>query len=192
MKLTDQIPGLAAAIERERYIRDTSFLPLRESIAGIDVDPLCLRNLIELSAFGSPFMVGGIATVQDIKAWFVVMNRPSNRFSKWRLLRKIDKADKAQLIKEIQIFTQESFMDSPATNGVDSASYYSFAASIVDALAFNYGWSEREILQTPIKRAFQYFNAIVIRNNPDATMFNPSDKVRGDWLREQNEAAKTN
>jgi len=182
--LTQQIPGLAEAIEAEQHVRDTSFLELPECVGGFDLKPLTLRHVLLLGAIDSPFIRGGNPMPKDIGAFMVIVGEWKG-FSRWKNLRKLGKASLLEMVISIDSFVKESFQDAPASSGVEDVSYYSFAASIVDMFAKEYGWKESDILNTPIKRLFQYTKAIARRNGA-TTFFNPSDKVRGEWLRAVN------
>ena len=184
MKLTDQIPGLREAIEQEQHVRDTAFLELPESVCGFDLKPLTLRHILTLGSIGSPFMRGGHPMPHDVGAFMCVVGGWQG-FNRWRNLRKLGRVSFRESVEAVDVFVKESFQDSPAESGVETVSYYSFAASLVDVFAREYGWTEREILNAPVKRLFQYLKAIA-RRNGETTFFNPSDKVRGDWLLEVN------
>ena len=184
MTLCDQIPGLREAIEREQHIRDTSFLELPESVCGFDLQPLTLRHILTLGSIGSPFMRGGHPMPHDVGAFMCVVGG-WHGFKRWRNLRKIGRISFRESVGQVDAFVSESFQDAPGGIEADSTSYYSFAASLVDLFGREYGWTEREILDAPVKRLFQYVKAIA-RRNGETTLFNPSDKVRGDWLREVN------
>ena len=181
MTLTDQIPGLREAIEQEQHIRDTSFLALPESVCGFDVKPLTLRHVLTLGAIGSPFMRGGYPMPHDVGAFLCLVGEWSG-FSRWRNLRKLGSSDVRNSIEQVESFVKESFQDSPGGGGdIESQSYYSFAASLVDLFGHEYGWSEADILDAPTKRLFQYVKAIS-RRSGETVLFNPSDRVRGEWM----------
>lgn len=181
MSITDQIPGLKEAIEEEQHVRDTSFLDIPERIACFDVNPITLSHILALGSVGSPFIRGGIPSPVDAAAFLCVVG-DWRGFKRWVMLRQVKRTDFLSLVMAIDDYMKESFQDSPATSGDGGVSYYSFAASIVDCFAKEYGWNERDILRIPVKRLFQYVKAIA-RRNGETMLFNPSDKVRGDWLR---------
>ena len=116
----------------------------------------------------------------DIGAFLIVVGDLKG-FKRWCCLRKLGRVSFRDAVESVDSFVKESFQDSPAGTGEASASYYSFAASIVDVFGKEYGWSEADILDTPLKRVFQYLKAIS-RRNGETVFFNPSDKVRGEWL----------
>jgi len=180
MTLTDQIPGLAEAIEKEQHARDTAFLELPESVCGFDLKPLTLRHILTLGSIGSPFMRGGHPMPHDVGAFMCVVGGWQG-FNRWRKLRKLGRVTFRDAIEQVDAFVKESFQDSPSGSEVESVSYYSFAASLVDLFGHEYGWAERNILDAPVKRLFQYVKAIS-RRNGEKILFNPSDRVRREWM----------
>lgn len=191
-ELLEKIPGLKQAIERERFIRDQSFLDLPEKLCGIEVQPLTLRRWILLNSCGSPFVCGGIVEPYDVASMFIVLTGKNRGFRKFLLLRKVRRLRLKESIAEIELFFDEQLQDKPASTKGEYVSYFSFAAGLVDRFGSEYGWSEAQTLDAPVKRLFQYMKAITKRHNQKAIMFNPSDKVKGRWLREQNEITATN
>ena len=185
MTLCDQIPGLREAIEAEQHIRDTSFLPLPESVCGFDVKPLTLRHVLMLGAVGSPFMRGGHPMPHDIGAFLIVVGDWKG-FKRWCCLRKLGRVAFRDAVESVDSFVKESFQDSPGGSGVEGVSYYSFAASIVDLFGREYGWRETDILDAPVKRLFQYLKAIS-RRSGETVLFNPSDRIRSQWMEKVNE-----
>lgn len=181
------IPGLREAMERETFVRDQSFLQLPEVIGGVDVQPLTLRQMLLLESIGSPFVVGGPVQPHDVGAFFLVVSGHPSGWNRWRLLRRVGLMDSRQSIADIEDYMAETFMDAPPSSRSESISYFSNAAALVDYFASEYGWTEEQILDSTLKRLFQYLKASNRRHNPKAILFNPSDKVRGDWLRKQNE-----
>ncbi|MGC3961329.1 MAG: hypothetical protein QM813_26400 [Verrucomicrobiota bacterium] len=184
--LADIIPGLGKAIERERFVRDQSFLEFAPVVCGIEIKPLTLRRFLLLSSIGSPFVEGGAADGYDIASFFIVMTGKSRGLSRWLLLRKIGKLNCEDALKEIKAFLEESFMDSPASSGGEVVSYYSLAAGLIDFLASEYGWTENEVMDSKFVSIFQYLKAAKKRLNPSAILFNPSDRVKGRWLEDVN------
>lgn len=180
MKLVDQIPGLREAIEAEQHIRDSAFLPLEEKILGFWVQPLTLRHVLTLGSIGSPFIRGGIPSPADAGAFMCIVGNWRG-FKRWLMLRQLGRVNYRQIVEAIDEYVAESFQDAPPSNGVEDVSYYSFAAGLVDLFAKEYGWTEKDILDTSVKRLFQYLKAIA-RRNGEKVFFNPSDRVRGEWL----------
>ena len=187
MSLIDTIPGLGEAIEREQSIRTQSFLSLPDVVCGVEVPHLTLAHVLLLGEIGSPLVRGGPVTPYDVGVFFLTLNGSPKGFKRWRLLRQVGKMPAEQTTKAVVEFVEESFQDAPPSGRGGEVSYYSFAAALVDCFASEYSWREEDILNTPMKRLFQYLKAITKRNNPNAIQFNPSDKVKGRWLVDVNE-----
>ena len=96
--------------------------------------------------------------------------------------------DYSDAVVAISGYVREAFQDSPPTPEVrgTGVGYYSFAVSLVGALAREYGWSADSILDMPLKAVFQFVKEIQRNANPNAILFNPSDKVRSEWMRHVN------
>lgn len=184
-ELFDKIPGLKEAIENEQLSRTASFLDLSERVAGFELPPFTLTHMLKLYCIGSPFVCGGPITRLDVRQFLLVVSG-ARGLDRMLMRLKFMRLDHAKAANEIEGYVEEAFSDSPPSSGVESQSYYSFAASLVDFFAAEYGWNESETLCAPLKRLFQYVAAIRKRHNPGTVMFNPSDKVRSRWLMEQN------
>jgi hypothetical protein len=185
MTLLEQIPGLATAIEHEQLVRNASFLELTERVCGFEVPPLTLRHMLALESIGSPLVCGGRPMPHDFGAFLVLLTGATG-FRRWNLLRRLGRVNYGIAFDDIVSFINEAMQDSPGgSNGEGEISYYSFGAAIVDRLAREYGWSERAILDLPLKRLFQYLKLFTGKDGK-VPLFNPSDKVRGKYLAELN------
>ena len=183
------IPGLADAIAKQDLVRDAAFLVDREHIAGVAVRPLTVRDLAALQAIGSPFMVGKQPGAGDVAAFLWLLHpkyHPRARVRRWLFLQSLRRRNFIKLVEGIREYIAESFQDTPGGTSTTEPSYYSVAAALVGMFASNYGWSETEILNLPVKRALQYRAEIMRRINPDSILFNPSDRVVGEWLTKRN------
>lgn len=179
MKLKD-VPGLTEAISKESFLRDVSFLPVTESICGVPVQPLTYFHMTLLRVARSPFLSGRKVTAGDLAVFLWVVSpeyNPSSRWRQWRFARGIRNINARQAVDEIQEYLEEAFADSPGSSGGRSISYYSSMVGLVDILASQYGWSERDILHLPLKRGYQYLKAITKRLNPAATLGNKSQEL---------------
>lgn len=203
------IPGLREAIERETEKREFDFLGAPELLCGIEVMPLSIRRLLRLQAVNSPFLYNADLHVEpsDVAMFFWSLSpnyeralavRQSCELVSFRLgsfafghirrrfarqLRQLKLGESSSACRQ---FVADAFEDSPGSNGVDGPTYYGWPAGYVGLLATEYGWTEDVILDLPLRRLWQHVRRLIRRNDPSATLFNPSDKVRGEWLREQN------
>lgn len=193
-----EIPGWREAVERENAVRDESFLGLTETLCGIEVLPLSAYHFLILEAVHSPFVCGGVPNEVDIARFLWIVSpqfRPTttraDRKLRDKFIRRLSNLDWEQSVKAITTYTEDAFQDSPGSRGGSQASYWSWIAGLVDFIASAYGWTERDIIDIPLKRAFQYVRLIKSRES-EAIHFNRSDTVRGEWLRKVNEKAGKN
>lgn len=204
------IPGLREAIERETQKREFDFLGAPELLCGIEVMPLSIRRLLRLQAVGSPFLYTAATDVDpsDVAMFFwslspnyerammirqscelVSMSLGSFAFDhiRQRFVRRLRKLKLDESSAACRQFVADAFEDAPGSSGVDGPTYYGWPAGYVGLLATEYGWTEDEILDLPLRRLWQHVRRLTLRHDGSATLFNPSDKVRGAWLREQNQ-----
>lgn len=185
--MTDTIPGYRDALDRESAIRDAAFIDLPESICGVQVKPLTIRLFITLDGIGSPFVRGAAVEAADVARFLWAVSplySATDTEARAKFVRQCRKIIGIDAADAIRAYLDEAFMDAPASSesAGEQAPFASWASSLVDFLANQYSWSEDEILDMPLKRAWQYVRRIQKRSNPSKTLFNPSDKVRGDWL----------
>jgi hypothetical protein len=210
-----EIPGYREAVEKERADRDASFIDAPEVLGGFSIAPLTLRRFLVLQAINHPFIRGVIPSPMELVAFLWYMNPeykiggrkprsfanaasglipPSRRSSDgfWGRVRK-RKEDRvlarvALLIAQIRNWLDDIFRESgggPHVKGYVKE-YWSFGIHVIFQLAQETGWSEQAILDIPLKRLFQYRKFLRKTLNPKAPLFNPSDRILGDWMKEQN------
>ncbi len=185
LKFSD-IPGLREAIKRENDIRDASFLDLTTNICGVEIRQMTPRDLLILDGLGNPMMAGQMPAPEQLAEflWFLspryADRAPVRRFLFGRSIRRLDYLAS---VRACWRYIEDTFQDSPSSSGVSYMPYAGWCASVVNRLAINYGWSEATILNIPLKRLFQYLKCITRYHNPEAPMHNPSDKMKGDYLR---------
>lgn len=209
MDLLVTVPGLREAIERETEDREFDFLDAPELLCGVEVMPLSIRRLLRLQAVNSPFLykVETYDFPEDVAVflWALSPNyERALRVRQWcemfsftlgrvvfgrirlgfvRQLRKLKLGDAAKACRH---YVTRAFEDSPGVSGVVGPNYYGWPAGYVGMLVTEYGWSEASILDMPLRRVFQYVRRIILKHDSDAVMFNPSDRLRGEWLKQQN------
>lgn len=189
MTLTEQIPGLREAIEREQFNRVVAFLDFPETVCGVELRHLTLRDILLLQSIGSPFVTGGNVGAIDALAFLKLQCTPRSQLSRWAMLRVVaSRYSTVEVVHAIQEFIEEAFADAPPTDGGSGGpQYWTMAHSLVHVFGKNYGWPQDETLRHPIKTLFPLLNIIRQENNPGAAMFNPlSDRVRGEWLNSVN------
>lgn len=190
MNLAKQIPGLREAIEREQFNRVVAFLDFPETVCGVELRPLTMRDCLLLQSIGSPFVVGGNVGPIDALAFLKLQCTPRSRLSRWAMLRVIaSRHATVEVVQSIQEFIEEAFADSPPTDGSEGGpQYWTLAHSLIHVFGKNYGWPMEETLRHPIKVLLPLLNIIRAESSPGAAMFNPlSDRVRGEWLKSVNQ-----
>lgn len=92
------IPGYKDALEREALVRDASFLPVTERVAGHELVPMTLRHFLILRVMRSPFLFGGTPTPEQLGAFLWLLSpHYSHRLTliaRWhrsRIMRKLRK-----------------------------------------------------------------------------------------------------
>lgn len=191
LKFSD-IPGFREAIKRENDVRDASFLDLTTNIGGVAIRQMTPRDMLILDGIGNPVMSGQLPS-QDQLAQFLWILSPEFTLSKlkaWNFGRRIRKLDYLATAKACFKYVEETFQDSPGGSGINSTPYAGWCAHLVNSIAINYGWPEEKILNLPLKRLFQYLKCVRRYNNPDSPTHNPSDKVKGDYIRLLNARAQ--
>lgn len=194
--LLDQIPGLKDAVAAEQYARDLAFAEVPEDVAGVAVGPLNWLRFTRLALTGSPFICGGAVTPVEIAATLWLLSPdydPRARWRRWCFLRRVRRVSYLKLCAALDQYFQAALADAPGGSGPpgDTPSYYSALASQVDVFAHEYGWPAAAIVRLPFKQLWQLLRCIQARHG-QRTFFNPSDRVRGDWLRAINSGNTTN
>lgn len=198
---TVEVPGLREAIKRESRVRDTAFLDGAEIVCGVEAHPLSLRRLIWLeqahNGFVVPWRFESDQEVLGHALQLVYFCTPrfsppkSPKFIFWEsfrdgmrqqaFFRKALRAGTPEVIvKEIEAWLADAFMDSPAGGGnneVKGSSYASYPAYVVDLFAAaGLQFSYDEIMDMPLRRLWQHWRVAVKRLH-GATLTNPSDEL---------------
>lgn len=190
------IPGYAEAVQKERELRDAAFLDVPEFILGVSVKPLTLDHLIRLNAVKSPFTIGGRLSIETLPIDVCVFlwnispefreiadsgeQRKRDIAAHQRFVRSLRKLDFLKAIAAIDAYIDAAFFDAPkGTRG--GISYYSWIASLILSVSKATNWDPEKIRATPVKQLWQYLRAA-----SSAKLFNPSDKIRADWLAKLN------
>jgi len=186
------IPGLAEAEAKQEQIRDSAFLGLPVVICGLPCAELTARRFAVLMNCRNPFVCGGFPLPEHIAQLLWAMDPEfsyTNEAAKLKRIEACKKLDYHECVAEIKAFVEECFLDAPPTGDVAGESFNSWMASLIDFIAREYGWSHRDILETPVAALFQYVRIINRRINRDEPQFNRlTDAARQKWLDEVNPA----
>lgn len=185
--LFKQIPGYEDAVEKENKLREFSFLDYPELICDIRVNPLTPRLFSLLHLKKSPIICGDKdIAVEDILLflWVISVDFESNNEVKRKKFVEQCFTHKPQdLYLAIADYIEEAFQDSTNTRGIpDEVPYYHWLSSLIVILASEFHWSEKDILDMPFKRIWQYLRCISKKYDSRAILFNKSDRLKSDWL----------
>lgn len=184
----------AQAVAAEQEGRLAAFALDHDVVCGVRVRPLSLRHCAILELIGSPLMCGGLPTQTDLLQALYVLSPDYDPHDPRGRARWVGaNAGKVPLRKvgEIRAWFDDSLADLPGGKRADRKPATSWAASMVDVLAHEYGWSEREILDMPVRRVWQYVRRIMLRNDSHAVFIDKSDRIKSDWLAALNAEKET-
>jgi hypothetical protein len=168
---------------------------------------MLFRDFVNLQAIGSPFICGGFITRADCLRFFCMMHaehrEPGKEFlARWRarqrngrVLRRLRNVTGLEMIAAINKFIDRTFLDAGsgmAATGETPAPIASSAASIVDSLASDYGWSISQIMSAEMILIFQLFRLrYVAEGGKRAAIINRfSSRILGEHLRKLNEGSQ--
>ena len=147
-------PGYAEASERERLVRDASFLELTESVGGFELKPMSLRAYLVLRLVRSPILYGETPTVKEMEQFLWVLSpdwtpdlksrarrmfferfrqfeppprpwlRTARAMRRWELRRDQVIAYGEKLIAEVREFMAETMLDRPGRSSGGPAPSY--------------------------------------------------------------------
>lgn len=182
----NDIPGLREEVKRENDVRDAAFLDLTTNICGIEIRQMTPRDMLILDGVDNPILNGGFPTPYQL-ADFLWKLSPQFKerawFRRYQFGRKCRNLDFVSAVIACRKYIEDTFQDSPGGSGPAGVPYAGWPAHLVTSLSSNPVEAEQVILNTPLKRLFQYLKCIRRRNDPNCPMHNPSDKVKGDYIR---------
>jgi len=187
---------------REEARREQAFLDIPCLVAGEPLRAMTPRDLLMLNGAESPFVCPGEVDAGDVALFFWVMHVDNHSPKSWgysrrkaALMKRLAPKPFLELVAALREYVDEMFQDSPpGAGGSDERRPLGtcFLAPLVVSLALETGWSQDEILSTPLPRLFQYMKAIRARKEgKEFTDFAPSDRLTDEFLCELNGAPKT-
>ncbi len=123
---------------------------------------------------------------------------PLRRFIKWKQRSEMAIEQLVEVSRLAFEYMDEELQDRPPSpvSAMPGPDYYSDAASITGTLGREYGWPPEVISKLPLKFVFQLLKEIsdyhAAVNGKDAVMFNPSDRIKNEYLIQLNEGLKKN
>ena len=182
---------------REEARREQAFLDLPIIIGGEEVRAMTPRDLLLLNGAECPFVCGGADSPEQVALFIWALHVENdgslgwlNRRRRYKMIRRLAPQNYEELVRACNGYVEEMFQDAPG--GGESPKERRplctcFLAPLVINLAVETGWSQHEILGTPLPRLFQYQKAI--RAREDGKKFidsSPSDRLTSEFLDELN------
>lgn len=190
----DKIPGLREAIARENELRNDAFnYDVPELIGGVWVRPLTPLLFARLQSIKSPFLTGDIPLTEHVVQflWCVSVDFKVSRWAAFWFAARCRGFTYDATCSAINAYLNDAFADLPSHKiGCDDNQYFGALAPLIDQFGSEYGWTFEQTMRTPFKVLFQCQRCMRMRYNPHAIMFNPSDKLRSDWLAQMNSQHK--
>jgi hypothetical protein len=176
---------------KEDARREQAFLDLSIEVCGESLRVMTPQDLLFLHGAESPLVCAGEVTAEDLAffLWFLHEKNDqtkqfSNRLRRSAFLRRLVVLPFAPSVQEARAYVDEIFQDAPTGNSGEARPLGTcFLAPLVVCLAVETGWSQREILTTPLPRLFQYQKVLRSRLlGKDFVDFSPSDRVKDEFL----------
>ena len=180
-------PRIDAARKAERESSDQAFLDLMEErIGAFPAVHLTPERYLILDKLGC---LSDVITQASLKRFLWVVSpkfRPSRWAGKWFMLR--HRRIKAEVIGDVVDYMARTFSSMPGRSSKGGQGAIGWVASMVDLLASEYGWTEREILTCPLRRVFQYVQSITSRiTGKEKTFCSKADELQAEFMRKANE-----
>ncbi len=182
---------------REEARREQAFLDLPIIIGGEEVRAMTPRDLLLLNGAECPFVCGGADSPEQVALFIWALHVENdgslgwlNRRRRYKMIRRLAPQNYEELVRACNGYVEEMFQDAPG--GGESAKERRplgtcFLAPLVVNLAVETGWSQHEILGTPLPRLFQYYKAIRAREQGKKFVdSSPSDRLTSEFLEELN------
>ena len=183
---------------REEARREQAFLDLPIIIGGEEVRAMTPNDLLLLNGAECPFVCGGQDSPEQVALFIWALHVDNdgslgwfNRRRRYRMIRRLAPQNYEELVRACNEYVEEMFQDAPGGGGESPKERRPlgtcFLAPLVVNLAVETGWSQHEILGTPLPRLFQYQKAI--RAREDGKKFidsSPSDRLTSEFLDELN------
>lgn len=207
--------GMADAIAHQKMVRELSFLPLTENVAGYELIPLTVEKYTILSFAGNPLLFGGLPSPEQLAQFLWLLSpqyTPQGGASKRRFLRRCREfftgvgsarffktsgrrriARASEIIEACRKYVFDAMADRPpskprANGAVEDA--FCDACWFCAALGREYGYPQSEVMVMPLKRVFQFINEAKLHHDRNAPIRKVASEFTGKWLDELNAQAK--
>ena len=184
---------------KEEARREQAFLDLPITVCGEPLRAMTPYDLLLLNGAESPFVCPTEIEPGHVALFFWLLHAENDHSDGWRnrrrkraLIRRLAPKAFDEVVKGAREYVEEIFQDAPQGGG--GAGHEErrplgtcFIAPLVIGIALETGWTQHDILGTPLPRLFQYKKAIARREQGrDFVDTSPSDRFTGEFLSELN------
>ena len=180
-------PKLDAAKEQDRKDSQEVFLDAPEKVGSIWLCPLSIKKYLMLDAISHPFLSGDELTEEHIYTFCWVLSvdfteRNPQAYKNFKESLRMDNAE--AFVIDVRLFfeSQLNFSDSDSESTSQNSDWVGI---VIDLLASEYGWSEDQILNLPVKRALTYSKHIAHRKSGASLNWQQNaDRVKAEFIEE--------
>ena len=186
-------PKIAEAYSRDRASKEEIFLEwFEESICGIPCVQLTPKKYLLLSV-SNALVNEEMPTFNSVLRflWILSPNFKESKLAfKW-FCWKNRKVDPEESVKECAKYLERAFRFQPSSKMNESGSAgKDWVSSLCDTICSEYGWSLKEVLNTPITILFLLCTRIRSRYTGKPINFSSeADKLKSEYLKKVNEVA---
>jgi hypothetical protein len=104
------------------------------------------------------------------------------RWARRRFIARCRALPYGQTCEAIRCYLDDALCDRPGGSVSNDAPIASWISGDVYFLAKNFGWTEAEILNLPVRRSFQYMRRIIESGGSKSSFFSRADRLKGEFL----------
>jgi len=164
---------IADAAAFEKRLRLEAVIGVEQDIGGLKLRQISIRDILHLEFSENRLVCEETPELDDLVA-LVFMISKDRYYFKTRYVRKVAKLlrENEDVKSELICYFSAAFNDMPAFGSSNKAAKDDFDSSVstislVDSLAYNYGWSIESILDLPLATVLQLLQRITSRNLGD-------------------------
>lgn len=158
-----EIPAsVTEALEQAKCWQAESWLNINETICGVEVTQMTLRQFFMLEGIESPLFKGGDITAEDLAVflWILSPKWKPCKDAREEFCKEIRKVSIPEACDQIEKYLEATFSESDSGGDDKKKKYANFISYIVDMFGREYGWTIGEIMALPMRQIYQLSTAI--------------------------------
>ena len=165
------------AVSFEKRLRLEAYLNVTSQIGPFRVRPLLMKHALEMEYVENRLNLGQTPETEDLVHFLWVVRSKDETRTEKDFTKFVVKKMTADLFEDVCKYHSLQFLDLPSSKK-SSSKIQNFESSIwltplIDQLSNQYGWSIREVMNTPVSVALQLLQQIRMRHDPKASSRNP-------------------